>query len=175
MKSELYKTNQLWSLSMFSYLFNRYPVNGFVSVKTDSAVDLPARLCLDGIDPCCSSLWLSARLARLLLFVGVIVMWVASTPIVADYMGLRLESWYPPVAVEATPAADAIVVLGGGVEGPAPPRITVELSDAADRVLHAARLYRAGKAPVVLLSGRAIPWLASDVPEAEAMQSLLEE
>ena len=120
-------------------------------------------------------LGLSARLARLFLFVAVTVLWVASTPIFADYLGLTLESRYPPVAVEATPAADAIVVLGGGVEGPAPPRITLDLSDAADRVLHAARLYRAGKAPVVLISGGAIPWLGSDIPEAGSMQSLLEE
>ncbi len=67
------------------------------------------------------------------------------------------------------------MVLGGAVEGPAPPRITLDLTDAADRVLHAARLYRAGKAPVVLVSGGVIPWLGSDIPEAESMQLLLEE
>jgi uncharacterized SAM-binding protein YcdF (DUF218 family) len=67
------------------------------------------------------------------------------------------------------------VVLGGAVGGPQPPRITADLSDAADRVLHTARLYRAGKAPVILMSGGAIPWLGSEIPEAESMQSLLEE
>ncbi len=72
---------------------------------------------------------------------------------------------YSPVAVAETPTADAIVALGGAVEGPAPPRIALDLSDAADRVLHAARLYRAGKAPVVVISGGAIPWLGSDIPE----------
>jgi uncharacterized SAM-binding protein YcdF (DUF218 family) len=96
-------------------------------------------------------------------------------PIFADYLGLTLEERYPPLAVEATPTADAMVVLGGGVAVPAPPRITPDLSDAADRVLHAARLYRAGKAPVVLVSGGTIPWLGSDIPEAGSMQSLLEE
>jgi uncharacterized SAM-binding protein YcdF (DUF218 family) len=116
-----------------------------------------------------------ARLARLFLLVAVTVLWVASTPIVADYLGLTLERQYPPVAVEDTPTADAIVVLGGGVTGPAPPRIAIDLSDAADRVLHAARLYRAGKAPVVVVSGGAIPWLGSDTPEAKSMQALLEE
>jgi uncharacterized SAM-binding protein YcdF (DUF218 family) len=119
------------------------------------------------------SLW--ARLARFLLLVAVTVLWVASTPIIADYLGLKLEGQYPPVAVDATPTADAIVVLGGGVGGPEPPRITVDLSDAADRVLHAARMYRAGKAPVVLISGGAIPWLGSEIPEAKSIQSLLEE
>jgi uncharacterized SAM-binding protein YcdF (DUF218 family) len=120
-------------------------------------------------------LGLSTRLARLLLFVAVTVLWAASTPIVADFLGLTLERRYPPVAVADTPTADAIVVLGGAVEGPAPPRITLDLLDGADRVLHAARLYRAGKAPVILVSGGVIPWLGSDIPEAESMQLLLEE
>jgi uncharacterized SAM-binding protein YcdF (DUF218 family) len=61
------------------------------------------------------------------------------------------------------------------VAAPAPPRISIDLSDAADRVLHAARLYRAGKAPVVLVTGGAIPWLGSDIPEAGSMVALLEE
>ena len=102
-------------------------------------------------------LGISDGLARLFLFVAVTVLWGASTPIFADYLGLTLEGQYPPVAVEETPTADVIVVLGGAVAGAAPPRITVDLSAAADRVLHAARLYRAGKAPVVLISGGAIP------------------
>ena len=106
---------------------------------------------------------------------GVTVLWVASTPIFADYLGLTLESRYPPVAVGGTPSDDAIVVLGGAVGGPEPPRITLDLTDASDRVLHTARLYRASKAPVVVISGGAIPWLGSDIPEAESMQTLLEE
>ena len=118
---------------------------------------------------------LSAGLARLFLGVAVIVLWGASTPIFSDYLCLTLEGRYPPIAIEATPTTDAIVVLGGGVAGPAPPRVTDDLSDAADRVLHAARLYRAGKAPVVLVTGGAIPWLGSDLPEAATMQALLEE
>ena len=120
-------------------------------------------------------LGLSAGLARLFLFMSVIVLWGASTPFFADYLGLTLEGQYPPLAVEETPTAGVIVVLGGGVTGPAPPRITLDLSDGADRVLHAARLYRAGKAPVVLISGGAIPWLGSDIPEAGSMQTLLED
>ena len=122
-----------------------------------------------------ATLRLSPRLARILLLIAISVLWVASTPIFSDHLCLTLEQRYPPIAVEATPTADAIVVLGGGVEGPEPPRITLDLTDAADRVLHAARLYRAGKAPVVLVSGGVIPWLGSDLPEASSMQSLLEE
>ena len=42
-------------------------------------------------------------------------------------------------------------------------------------MLHAARLYRAGKAPVIVISGGHIPWLGSNIPEARSIQSLLEE
>jgi uncharacterized SAM-binding protein YcdF (DUF218 family) len=117
----------------------------------------------------------SAKMARLFLFVAVLVLWVTSTPIFSDYLGRTLENQVAPTAVEATPTVDAIVVLGGGVAVPSPPRLTAELSEAADRVLHAARLYRAGRAPLVVVSGGAIPWLGSDMPEAKATQSLLEE
>jgi uncharacterized SAM-binding protein YcdF (DUF218 family) len=120
-------------------------------------------------------LGIAARLARLFLFVAVIVLWGASTPIFSDYLGLTLESQYPPVAVEEMLTADVIVVLGGAVGGAEPPRITLDLSDAADRVLHTSRLYRTDKAPVILISGGSIPWLGSEIPEAESMQSLLEE
>ena len=36
------------------------------------------------------------------------------------------------------------------------PRLEVDLTDAADRVLHAARLYRAGKAHIVIVTGGVI-------------------
>ena len=51
------------------------------------------------------------------------------------------------------PQADAIVVLGG-VTGPAfPPQPTVHLTGGADRLTYGAELYRAHKAPLVVLSG----------------------
>jgi uncharacterized SAM-binding protein YcdF (DUF218 family) len=71
--------------------------------------------------------------------VAVVVLWGASTPLFSDYLRLTLERQYRPLAVDDTPTEDAIVVLGGAVEGPDPPRITLDLSDAADRLLHTAR------------------------------------
>lgn len=80
-----------------------------------------------------------------------------------------------PVPVHQTRAADAIVVLGGAMEGTAPPRLTEDMSDAADRVLHALRLYRAGKARFIVVSGGYIPWQGGDIPEAATMRALLME
>ena len=56
------------------------------------------------------------------------------------------------------PQADAIVVLGG-VTGPAlPPQPTIHLTGGADRLTYGAELYRAHKAPLVVLSGGGMPW-----------------
>jgi uncharacterized SAM-binding protein YcdF (DUF218 family) len=53
--------------------------------------------------------------------------------------------------------------------------LTIDLENASDRVLHAARLYRAGKAPRVITSGGAIPFLGGVTPESEAISELLQE
>ena len=49
--------------------------------------------------------------------------------------------------------ADAIVVLGGGMTANKVAYPYADISEAGDRVWHAARLYRAGKAPLVVPTG----------------------
>ena len=71
----------------------------------------------------------------------------------------------------------AIVLLGGGV-GPANPprRPHPDLGGGADRVWHAARLYRRGLAPIIILTGGRAPGLESrdDIQtEAQAMRLVL--
>ncbi len=63
-----------------------------------------------------------------------------------------------PVSGEL-PEADAIVVLGGGTEPLQAPRQMVELNSAGDRVVYAGKLWKDGKAPVILASGGAIEWM----------------
>ena len=120
-------------------------------------------------------MWRRQRAAVLgMLIFSFTVLWTASTPLVADYCLASLEWRHLPVPINDMPSAEAIVVLGGAIVAPKPPRVEIELSDAADRVLYAARLYRAGKAPVVMASGGALPW--ANVPaEAPFIVALLEE
>ena len=67
-----------------------------------------------------------------------------------------LEKGFPAVRAEDSPSADAIVVLGGGMQSaPGGDYPYADMSSAADRVWHAARLYRAGKAPLVVPTGSA--------------------
>ena len=79
--------------------------------------------------------------------------WIWSMPIMYRWMGCSLEGEWPVVRAEDAPKADAIVILGGGMG--ANPLIYpyAEMYASADRVWHAARLYKAGKAPLVIPSG----------------------
>lgn len=83
---------------------------------------------------------------------GIAWLWTWSMPYFSIKAGASLEREWPPVAAEECQSADAIVLLGGGMAssgvGPYP-----EMFSASDRVWHAARLYRCGKAPIVLPSG----------------------
>ena len=99
-------------------------------------------------------------------------LWLWSTPAGSLWIRTPLESQHPALPVAALPDADAIVVLGGAVSPPEVSRSDVDLGSGADRVWHAARLYHAGKAPLIVLSGGSDP-ADSSMSEAEAMQLFL--
>jgi len=113
--------------------------------------------------------------AVLLLVTAMLVLWLASMPMVADALLGRLERAYPAVVLQDIPASRCIVLLGGAVEPVAAPRVAAELLDAADRVRMAARLYAAGKAQVIIVSGGRQPWSAFAESEAQATRTLLVE
>lgn len=93
------------------------------------------------------------RWATVLLIAGVVWLWIMSTGAMYSLLGGRLERMYPPQRVEDLPQADAVVVLGGGVGSDTNNLVYAELFMGADRVLHAARIVKAGKAPLVIASG----------------------
>ena len=100
-------------------------------------------------------LWMLTRRGGFLL-AGVVVIgltWLLATPLVAKGLQSLLEGEHPELPAEALPSADAIVVLGGTLSPPATPESEANLSAAADRLVYAARLYRLGKAPIILISG----------------------
>jgi uncharacterized SAM-binding protein YcdF (DUF218 family) len=91
-----------------------------------------------------------------LLLMGVLLIWLGGNGWVTGALLKSLEWQYLP-SVEI-PQADAIVILGGGTQPPTYPRPSSEVDDAGDRVIYGARLYREGKAPVVLVTGAHLPW-----------------
>ena len=79
--------------------------------------------------------------------------WFWSTPMMYRWIGGSLEREWPVVMAEDAPRADAIVLLGGGMGANTNAYPYSEMWNGADRVWHAARLYKAGKAPLVIPTG----------------------
>ena len=92
-------------------------------------------------------------LGGILAAVSLAALWFISSRGGVLLLGLPLERPYlASQDVASLPAADAIVVLGGGICKTE--RMTYpDMFEGADRVWHAARAWKAGKAPVVVVSG----------------------
>ena len=94
------------------------------------------------------------RACRLLVAFGFVELWVLSCGFSIRFVGCPLEG--EEIDVLSLPSADAIVLLGGGIgvhSGCGRP----ELFCGADRVWTAARLFKAGKAPRMTVSGSGAP------------------
>jgi uncharacterized SAM-binding protein YcdF (DUF218 family) len=115
------------------------------------------------------------RTSAVFLVLGLAVLWTASTPFVAAQLLRQVESRYPAVAMEQVPRGGCVIVLGGAVGAPIPPRVDIDMSEAIDRVYQTAALYRAGKAPVVIVTGGNQPWSESKTAEADLIRDLLVE
>ncbi len=98
------------------------------------------------------------------------VVWLGvwSLPMASDWLRGTLESQFPAVEIADLPQVDAIVVLGGGVTPPSMGSDMPNLEGGADRVWFGARLFHAGKAPLVVLSGGSDPEYSA-FSEAESM------
>ena len=97
-----------------------------------------------------------------------------SLPIVSNVLVGYVESQQPVVAILKLPRASAIVILGGGMTGtrwPADIEQPADLGLAADRVWYGAKLFHAGKAPVIIVSGGR--FLGQGMSEPEAMELFL--
>ncbi len=115
-------------------------------------------------------LWKWSRTARSLCFASLASLLVFGSWTVSQALLRTLENQFPDRAPDATPQAQAIVVLGGAVHFPSSRHPGSGLINPSDRVLHAFRLYRAGKAPVIVCSGG-----GPGGAEAPLMTGLLEE
>jgi uncharacterized SAM-binding protein YcdF (DUF218 family) len=93
------------------------------------------------------------RSSMALAVLAFVWLWVWSMPMISHWLGNSIEQQYPQMPIAALAKAPAMVVLGGAVS---PPRLggsEIDLNSAADRVWYAARLFHAGKAQMLILSG----------------------
>jgi uncharacterized SAM-binding protein YcdF (DUF218 family) len=103
------------------------------------------------------AVWLCFRRYRTAAaFFTASVLWLAlcATPAFAAWLQRGLESQYPPRAASSYPAADAIVVLGGGELPHVGESSGNQASTAREtRAGLGLELFRQGHAPIILLSG----------------------
>jgi len=112
--------------------------------------------------------WARGSFYTLLLAAG--WLYLCSTALFADFLMGTLERDFVPRAMSVIAPADAIVLLGGAMRGDSHMGTLPDLNQHADRLVHAVALYKAGKAPAILLTGGA----AEDArPEAQQMQDVL--
>jgi uncharacterized SAM-binding protein YcdF (DUF218 family) len=111
------------------------------------------------------------KLATSLIILGIWLLYISSTELVAHALTRSLENQNRPVEIAP---ADAIVVLGGGTKTPQAPRLMPEVSEAGDRVIYAAKLYKDGKAPKIILSGGRVTWKGETGSESADMAILLD-
>ena len=117
------------------------------------------------------------RWALPLSITGWLVIAVPAMPVVSDALLKQLEDQAASLTPKSIPQADAVLVLGGGIR-PAPAKgLGVEVNEAGDRLLCGVRLWRQGKAPVLITSGARVSFQPNDpiAPEAALSQQLVQE
>ncbi len=105
---------------------------------------------------------------------GLIFLWICSTYAFSDQLMSWVESPYQRTSASEVEPADAVVVLSGGrVVAPGPLAIS-EWAD-ADRFYGGVELYKAGKAPWLVLTGGWVPWEPNAKPEGDVLKVYAEQ
>jgi uncharacterized SAM-binding protein YcdF (DUF218 family) len=116
-------------------------------------------------------LWKKSKRTPAVISTALLILFMSSNSWTSHWLVQSLE--WQNIPKGDLPTADAIVVLGGGTRSAGYPRPDVDFTDAGDRVWYGASLYRAGKAPKIIVSGGRIDWQGNGNPEAEDLTKLL--
>ena len=109
------------------------------------------------------------RRKRWPIIAGGLVLLLSSLDVTADAILRTLEDRYPSLSVEQCPTADAVLVLGGVTRVGTSRSSAVEWGEAVDRFTRGLDLWRAGKAPALILTAARIPGRGG-VSEGELLQ-----
>ena len=105
---------------------------------------------------------------RALIWGGLFVLWLSSTPLIGNLMVRSIEGWEERIQAIDAPHGDAIVVLSGG-RVVAPGAAGVSEWNDADRFYSGVELLQAGKAPFLIFTGGWSPWEPNSKPEGEIL------
>ncbi len=117
--------------------------------------------------------WRFRRLSFVCVLLAAGWLYLCASGWFADLLVASLEDRNPPTALSVLPEADAIVVLGGSTRGDAHMGTYADLNGQADRITHAALLYQAGKAPLVLFTGGSGTGGRPEADQAEPFLTLM--
>jgi uncharacterized SAM-binding protein YcdF (DUF218 family) len=105
-----------------------------------------------------------------LIMAALVLLYVASMPVVSEALIGRLEDRYPAQTIAGCPPADAVIVLGGilspnhaGVDFPS-------WGDGVNRFTVGVALIRAGKAGTIVFSRASYPWERPRVTEGDVLR-----
>jgi uncharacterized SAM-binding protein YcdF (DUF218 family) len=115
--------------------------------------------------------WINSKWTPAAVGAALIILFLSGNTWVSNWLAQSLE--WQNIPKTELPTADAIVILGGATRSQFYPRPDVDFTDAGDRVWYGANLYRAGKAPKIIVSGGRITWKGAGKSEAEDMTKLL--
>ena len=88
-------------------------------------------------------------------FAGIAILTICSLPFVSDRLIYQLEKRYPSFSISQCPRADAIVILGGILNEIQRDPELPGWHEAVERFEHTVTLYKAGKAPIIVLTSGA--------------------
>jgi uncharacterized SAM-binding protein YcdF (DUF218 family) len=110
------------------------------------------------------------RQRRRLILAALVLLYVASMPVVSDALIGRLEDRYPAQTIAGCAPADAVIVLGGilspnhaGLDFPS-------WGEGVNRFTVGVSLIRAGKAGAIVFSRACYPWEKPRVTEGELLR-----
>ena len=111
---------------------------------------------------------------RWLIWSGVAVLWLSSTPVVSKLAVRVSEGWAERGLAADAADADAIVVLSEG-RVIAPGKAAVSEWNGADRFFGGVELFKAGKSPLLFFTGGAAPWEPNAALEGDVLAGYAKE
>ncbi len=105
---------------------------------------------------------------RSLIWSGVAVLWLSSTPFISALAVRVAEGWAERGSAANAPEADAIVVLSDG-RVLAPGKASVSEWRDANRFFGGVELFKAGRSPLLVFTGGAAPWEPNAALEGDVL------
>jgi len=111
------------------------------------------------------------QVAFTMLLLALAWLWLSSTAVFADWLLIDLEKNFESPVFASIPKADAIVLLGGATSGLTHGGDMGNMNESADRIITTLKLFKLGKAPLMIVTGGATN---GGVSEASLMRDILE-